>query len=391
MAKAVGKAPWFAYFPDDYRWSAAMSICCSTSYWGAAVMGELDRIGRRLKGKEGDDGAWFAEWARMGDHVRGLGMEAEKAGNRLTASAFHKRACMYYQIGERFPTPKDEKALGSYKKSIGCFRRFARLTDRPRIEAVEIPFEKGKMLPALLVHAENTKQKRPPVVVVFDGFDISKEIQYMEGAEEFARRGMSVLLVDAPGNGEAIRFRNLFMRHDHEAAGSAAIDYLETRKDVDAKRVAVMAISLGGYFAPRNASMEKRFKACVAWGAIWDYHATWKKRIEAAYKVPLSVPGHHLSWSMNAKTMQEALRKLEPFRLDGVVQKMRCPFLLVHGEDDQQVPLKVAQTLFKAVGSKDKTLRVFTGKEGGAQHCQIDNIPLGAHLISDWLKEKLRA
>ncbi|MEK6709696.1 MAG: alpha/beta fold hydrolase, partial [Nitrospinota bacterium] len=338
-----------------------------------------------------DDKAWLAEGARMGDRMRGLGMKAERAGNRLTAAAFHKRACMYYQIGERFPTPKDKRALEAYKKSLDCFRRFARLTDGPKIERAEIPFERGKKLPALFVHAQNTRQRRPPVVVVFDGFDISKEIQYMQGVEDLVRRGVSVLLVDAPGNGESIRFRGLYMRHDHEAAGSAAIDYLETRKDVDARRVAVMAISLGGYFAPRNASMERRFKACVAWGAIWDYYETWRKRIEAAYKVPLSVPGHHLTWSMNAKTMEEALQKLEGFRLDGVVQKMRCPFLLVHGEDDQQIPLRTARTLFKAAGSKDKTFRVFTAREGGAQHCQIDNIPLGAHFIFDWLKEKLRA
>ena len=81
------------------------------------------------------------------------------------------------------------------------------------------------------------------------------------------------------------------------------LDYLEKRRDVDSKKVGVMAISLGGYYAPRNASMEKRFKACVAWGGIWNYHETWKKRIEAEYKTALSVPGHHLTWIMNTKTI----------------------------------------------------------------------------------------
>ena len=391
MAKAVGKATWLAYFPDDYRWSAAMMIGFSASYWGAAVVGELDRIGRRLRKKVGDDNLWFAEWVRMADHVRGLGLETEKAGTGITAAAFHKRACMYYQLGERFRTPKDKKANDAYKKGLDCFRRFARLTDGPKIESVEVPFEKGKKLPALLVHAQNTRQKRPPVVVFFDGFDITKEIQYMFGTEDLARRGVSTLLVDAPGNGEAIRFRGLYLRHDHEAAGSAALDYLEKRKDVDARRAAVMAISLGGYYAPRNAAMEKRFKACVAWGAQWDYYEVWRKRIAAAYKTALSVPGHHLTWIFNVKTMEQALKKLEGFRLDGVVQKMRCPFLLVHGEDDQQIGMDVARKCFRAVGSKDKTLKVFTAVEGGAQHCQMDNVTLGAHYIHDWLRKKLKA
>ena len=103
------------------------------------------------------------------------------------------------------------------------------------------------------------------------------------------------------------------------------------------------------------------------------------------------MPEHHLSWIFNVKTTDEALEKLEGFKLDGVVQKMRCPFLLVHGEDDQQISASVARKLFKAVGSKDKTFKIFTGKEGGAQHCQADNTPLGTTYIFDWLKKKLKA
>ena len=70
-----------------------------------------------------------------------------------------------------------------------------------------------------------------------------------------------------------------------------------------------MAISLGGYYAPRIASIEHRYKACLAWGAIWDYYATWKKRIEASFKAELSVPGHHIQWILNADSLDDALVK----------------------------------------------------------------------------------
>ena len=152
-----------------------------------------------------------------------------------------------------------------------------------------------------------------------------------------------------------------------------------------------MAISLGGYYAPRIASLERRYKACVAWGAIWDYHATWKKRIDASFKAELSVPGHHIQWILNADSLEDALVRLEDFRLDGVVQKMRCPFLLIHGEGDQQISLAEARKLYRAAGSRDKTLRIVKGTETGAQHCQMDNVPPYAHEIFDWLKLKLGA
>jgi len=391
MPEAPANANWYTYFPEDYRWSAAICGMISWAKWRGSEIGEIDQVGRRLAKKIGDDRHWFREWSRMGDRLRTLGRAEERKGHGLSAASHYQRACCYYQMGERFRTPKDKKALDSYRKVLDCFARFARLIDRPRIERVEYPFEGRKKLPAYLVHAENTRRAKPPAVIFFDGLDGTKELHYMWGIFDLVRRGISVLISDGPGTGEAIRFRGIPLRHDYEAAGSAALDYLETRRDVNAKKVAVMAVSLGGYYAPRIASMDKRFKACVAWGAIWDYHTTWKKRIEASFRAELSVPGHHIQWVTGSKSIDEALGKLEDFRLDGVVQKMRCPFLLTHGADDKQISLRDARRLFRAVGSKDKTMKVFTVAEGGAQHCQRDNLAIGTAYIFDWLTEKLGA
>ena len=85
-----------------------------------------------------------------------------------------------------------------------------------------------------------------------------------------------------------------------------------------------------------------------------------------------------------------ALKVLEGFRLDGIVQKMRCPFLLLHGEGDEQISLSLAHTLYDAVGSKNKKLRVFTREEGGHHHCQVDNITIGVHAMWDWACDVLK-
>ena len=387
---APGTATWFRYFPGDYRWSAATEIIIGSAPFGGADIGEVDRAGRRLQGRVGDDDAWFEEWVRVGDELRARAEEADGDGRRFSAASAYLRACNYYQMAERFRTPKDEKALDVFRTSLRCFERFAALTDTPRIERVQVPFEDGT-LPAYFVHAQNTDDPTPPCVVFFDGLDVSKELQYMFGVPELVKRGMSCLVMDAPGTGEAIRLQGLYLRHDYEVAGSAAIDYLEGRSDVDADRIGVMAISLGGYYAPRCASKEPRFTACVAWGAIWDYHRLWKDRIEASFNSSLSVPGHHISWILGVETLEEALEKLEDFKLDGVVQDMRCPFLITHGQEDEQVPVADAERLYEASGSSDKTLRVFGPEEGGAQHCQRDNLTHGVSVMFDWLQEKLSA
>jgi dienelactone hydrolase len=379
---------YFMYFPGNYRWSAAFLNMMSLTPYGASEIGELYKIGQLLKDKAPeDDAAWFDACVKVADGVRGHAERFDKSGHPVSAAHAYLRACNYYQMAERFRTPKDERALDIYRTAIHCFHRHAALSDL-RIEVVEVPFERTS-LPGYFVPAQNTKAKRTPCVVFFDGLDITKELQYLRGVPDLVKRGISCLVMDGPGTGEAIRFRGQHLRHDYEVAGSACIDYLEKRDDVDPRKIGIVAVSLGGYYAPRCASLEPRFAACIAWGAQWDYYATWKKRIDASFKTSLSVPGHHITWIFGVDSLEAALKKLEPFRLDGVVQKMRCPFLVTHGAEDEQIPLAHAQALFDACGSKDKTLRVFTAEEGGAQHCQRDYLTLAIAEMWNWFEDKL--
>jgi Esterase FrsA-like len=307
----MSKMPkYFMYFPGNYRWSAAFVNMLGRGSFGGADIGELHKIGRLLEGTGGeDDEAWFAACTQVAHEVRGHAERFRQTAHPVSAAAFYLRACHYYQMGERFRTPKDSRALDTYRTGIECFHQFVALTDT-KIEIVEVSLEGGS-LPGYFVHAQNAKAGRKPCVVFFDGLDVTKEIQFIAGVPDLIRRGISVLVVDGPGTGEAIRFRKLYLRHDYEVVGSACIDFLERRADVDPKRIGIVAISLGGYYAPRCASLEPRFAACIAWGAIWDYHAVWKRRIEASFKASLSVPGHHIMWILGVDTLDEALRRLE--------------------------------------------------------------------------------
>ena len=383
----------FTYFPEDYRWSHGVLIGLNSAPWGGAEIDEVHRIGLRLRAHIGDDTAWFREWAREAEKVEAAGRRLLAEGHRTSAAGYLCRAANYYHVGERFLQPKSE-GLAAYKRGVDCFRDAAQLVRRPRIEHVEIPYE-GTSLPAVLVHAEPLPGRSgpAPAMVFFDGFDITKEIQYFKGVPDLVARGIACLLVDGPGNGESVRFRNLYLHHETERYGTAAYEFLAARPEIDAKRIGVMAISLGGYYAPRAAAFEPRFAACIAWGAQWDYWQIWKNRFDKldSGNVPsLSVPWRHLLWIFNVATREEAMKKLEGFRLDGVVQKIRCPFLMVHGEGDEQIPLAVARQCFDAVGSKQKTFRLFTREEGGYHHCQIDNASIGIAAMWDWLEDTLQ-
>jgi alpha-beta hydrolase superfamily lysophospholipase len=389
---AGGEPNYFMYFPAHYRWSAEMLAMLSTAPYGGADLSEIDRIGRQLKSCVGDDDAWFHAWTAGGDLLSRRAAQAEDARHRFTAASLYLRACAQYQHAEHFRHPKDAAAMATFRRSVECFEKYMSLADRPRIEKVEIQYEHGA-LPAYFVHAEWKTGTRAPCVVRFGGFDTQKELQYLRGVADLARRGFSVLLVDGPGMGESIRFRGIHLHHDYELVGSACLDYLATRSDVDNNRVAVVALSLGGYYAPRCAALDHRFAACIAWGAQWDVHALWVARIAAMKEgkpVALPVPADHVKWVFGVQTFEQALAQLERFKLDGIVQAMKCPFLLTHGTEDKQVPMADAQKLFDAVGSQDKTFRVFTPEEGGAQHCQRDYLTAVCDVMADWLADKLQ-
>ena len=393
-AKAGPQELAFMYFPEDYRWSHGMMLAIGSAPWGGGEVDEAHRVGLRLRGSVGNDKAWFAEWASMAEDLERKGRERAATGHGHSAAAYLFRAAHYYHIGERFLQPKTREGLAAYRRGVECFKEAARRTQRPRTEHVEVPYE-GTNLPAILVHPVPPAggARRGPAMVYFDGFDITKEIQYFKGIPDLAARGIACLIVDGPGNGESIRFRNLPLHHETERYATPAYEYLAARPEVDPARIGVMAISLGGYYAPRAAAFEPRFACCLAWGAQWDYYATWKERLDRLArqeKLPLSVPWEHLLWVFNVKTSEEALKRLEGFRLDGVAQKIRCPFLLVHGEGDAQIPPHVAQRCFDAVGSQQKTLKVFTREEGGFHHCQVDNPSIGVAYMWDWLEDVLQ-
>ena len=212
----------------------------------------------------------------------------------MSAAPFYLRACHYYQMGERFRTPKDKTALDAYRTAVDCFHQFAALTAR-KIEIVEVPFE-GKSLPGYFVPAQNAKSARTPCVVFFDGLDVTKEIQFLRGVPDLIKRGISVLVMDGPGTGEAIRFRGMPLRHDYEKAGSACIDFLETarrrgRKE-DRHRRHQSRRLLRAALRRAGAALCRLHRL----GRDLGLSRTWKKRIDAGFKASHvgARPSHHV-------------------------------------------------------------------------------------------------
>ena len=246
---------------------------------GGAIS-EIDEACRSLReaSKRNDvlaQQAWYESWKRLAERVEVLARSHEEAGQYLSAGRKYLRASSYYLLSERMLPSHDPRKVQTYRQVLVTFKKGIQYR-KEAVEWVEIPYQ-GKSMPALFSKAPG--KGRLPCMVHFDGFDGMKEIIYHWTADEFRRRGISLLIVDHPGVGESLRLRGMHSGPDTEVPAAASVDYLETRPDVDLNRIGIMASSLGGYYAPRVAAFEKRFKCCVAWGAIWDYGEIASKRL----------------------------------------------------------------------------------------------------------------
>jgi len=195
-------------------------------------------------------------------------------------------------------------------------------------------------------------------------------------------------MVDAPGAGEALRLRDLHAVVESERWASACVDLLETRPDVDSGCIGIIGWSLGGYYAPRAAAFEPRLKLCVAWGANYDWGHVQQLRLAEQGDRPVPHYWDHVQWVWGAANMDDFLQIAPRVTLRGVLDRIRVPFLVVHGEHDRQIPLTYAyQTYDDLVNSPKRELRVFTDREGGVEHCSVDNMPLVRDYLCDWIAE----
>jgi len=373
-------------FPGNYVWNLAVGIALATG----GLIGETDRACRQLAdrdfGSESDGTeAFFAAWCDLADGLVALAEDDLARGRRHSAGAKQLRASVYYQAAERLQNLHYAPRKTAYSNALANFAAYLENTEQPALR-VEIPFE-ATSLPAIFTRADTPGPA--PCVIFFNGLDSTKEQFYGSGiGHELHRRGISSLMVDTPGSGEALRLRGLTAQPESERWAAACIDWMYHRDDIDLDAVGLVAWSLGGYYGPRATAYEPRIKYSVAWGANYDWGQVQLQRLAQQGEKPVPHYWEHVRWVWGARDMDEFLAMLPRITLRGSMDRVRVPFLIVHGERDRQIAVDNAHQLYRdLVNAPRRDLKIFTEREGGVEHCSVDNIPLVRDYICDWIEE----
>lgn len=322
--------------------------------------------------------SWVAEWTRVAERNEQMADQFAAQGLKVTANEFYLRASNFYREA-CWPQPvTDSRMLPSYKKMRETFDKAWELV-RPPFERVRINYE-GTMLDGYFRKPNGAAGRKFPTVIAFQGADTMAEAT-IQNAGAYMARGMAYLAVDFPGQGGALRLKDLHLPPDTERISKAMIDYLETRADVDANRIGMQAISMGGYGAPRCASGDKRIKAALMSSGsfcleqdIFDYYPPIQERVR---------------WIIGARDLADARKKLADYTLEGRARQIECPMLIGFSKDDRIMDPQGAYRLYQAAVNSKREMVEGTG------HNQASNAggPRGMRspVLPDWAAKHLVA
>ncbi len=312
---------------------------------------------------------WCFEWCATGDAHAQLAAQAQAKGRRISAGEANIAAALAYHFGKFLFQDHPDEYMAAARRSIAAYAAGLEQLDRTA-ERIEIPFGDATIVGMLRRPSES---ERPPLVLLLPGLDSVKE-EFFYWEQVFLARGLATFALEGPGQGEC-GFRSP-IRPDYEAAVSAALDLLTQRVDVDAARIGVAGVSLGGYYAVRSLAYEPRVKAGVANAGPWNLGECWDHLpflTRAAFQ-------YHSA----AKDAGEARERAAQLSLEQVAPRVRQPLLVIHGKLDGVIPWEQAVKIADAAGPSAELVLY----EHGNHVC--NNLPyLYRPLTADWLKEKL--
>ncbi|OGA45177.1 MAG: hypothetical protein A3F74_11695 [Betaproteobacteria bacterium RIFCSPLOWO2_12_FULL_62_58] len=260
--------------------------------------------------------------------------EAE-AGHRETAMEIYYQAALQYLDAQHvvFETNDEKRYLhGSLMRCYDKVREYAPY----RIEHVDIAWN-GTVVSGNLHLAPG--EGRKPLIFYVPGCDQTKEAWPHPYYNQALQRGMHAFSFDGPGQGES-NLRGIRLTADnYEDAASAAIDYLLKRPEIDPEKIGVYALSFGSHWGMRIAATEHRIRAVAA---------PWASFVDKYYLMTEESPRYKqlFGYLTQSATEEELDRIVAKMTMEGLMDKITCPALLVAGEYDPRAPVEEVYRLF---------------------------------------------
>jgi len=209
-------------------------------------------------------------------------------------------------------------------------------------DTVRIATANGKTLHAWFIPAPGAAALAPAVILVH-GWGGNAALM-LPLARPLHEAGYAMLFVDARCHGASDDDAFASLPRFAEDA-EHAFAWLSGRTGVDPQRIALLGHSVGAGAVLFAASRTPRVAAVVS-VAAFSHPAAMMRRWLAARRIPEKPIGRYIL---------DYVEKTIGYRFDDIaplatISRIRRPVLLVHGEDDEVVPIAEAEQIFAARG-----------------------------------------
>lgn len=334
------------------------------------------RTARQLEAK------WLAEWEVLATEWRKRSDDAWLRGKRATALTLALQAASC-RLAQFLINPGEVSARRElYLRYAAEYQSAAQLFTVP-VTAVRIPVDGSRTL-AAHVHLPDGRGPHP-VVAILSGLGSCKEEMNVL-ARRMVERGVAALVPDMPGSGETLFSHQVSCGSDNLSAAFRAIaQFCGEHADLDAARLGVAGLCMGGGYAYRACFEDRRFRFCATLFPLFinavDDDATpqWMK----------SGPWYDLqSGGMSVAQFRNDVGWREEYRID-------CPFLMVHSKHDNWMPLERAMVLYDRATSADRELILIEEEPAYSTGESVTHtMPVGEQMtwvgpvLADWIAQR---
>lgn len=254
-----------------------------------------------------------------------------------------------------------------------------------KVDFVVYP-EHGRPFTADATYMPDSQPK--PVVIFTHGFKGFKDWGHFNVlARYFAENGFVFVKFNFAYNGTTVQ--DHMDMHDMEAFGNnnfslelddlqALIDLLHEpnppiqQQELDLKRIYLIGHSRGGGTVILKAAEEPRVKAVATWAGVSDYDQRWTEAQMEKWKQD------GVQYVLNGRTGQQMplyyqmvenyYQNRERLDISQVIKKISQPLLILHGEEDETLPVQMAYDLKKRKPDAKLHLLPATNHSFGGEH-----------------------
>lgn len=340
---------------------------------GGLDLGQVYYVASRIT--DGDGDSWMRAFSEYGDMQNAQADAWKRKGWLREAGEARMKAFAAYRSAWQFATPGAEfvRMVALHKAA------FARAVEELRLPGTffQVPYA-GKTLPGIYFQHANPNA---PVVLVIGGADTCFEDLYLTLGRNLLERGYSVALVDLPGQGITMA-DGLYWVADAEKPIAAIGDLLIERFGARQGRMALVGLSLGGYFVARAAAAPnaaERWTTVIAstpFPSPAELFALSAKAAQASDQKsdpsPAALRSRMVSlWKAGAKTPAEFIPKTAGMVADAA--RVTLPFLSILGGGDSPVFARQAHAWHDSIRSERKSFVLLDAASGADGHVQVNN------------------